>query len=194
MDPADCLTAAAQDSSYAEPYRPLEFSQGAAHFAEHDTGADDDQSFAESGDRGNGGFPAAAGLAEKVIGGGIGLFERAGIGDRRIGAVPADSGAADNGLHFIGDVTERFDEEVAAFGPAFFNDFFSFGAPSFVGYAGAGKMDDIIGLADGFGVDERRLPGPSAGVEGLAPTEASAPKGGKPGWLRREGAGHCGTG
>ena len=31
--------------------------------------------------------------------------------------------------------------------------FLSFGGPAVVGNAGAGEVDDIIGLADGFGVD-----------------------------------------
>jgi len=59
------------------------------------------------------------------------------------------------------------DEEIAAFRPAFFNDLFPFGAPSFVGYACAGKMDDIIGLTDGIRVNETGVGVPAETLEAL---------------------------
>ena len=106
MDPADHLAATAEDSGDTELYRLLKFGQGAPLFTEHDAGTDDDQPLAELGDGGNGGLPEPAGFAEKIIVGWISLFERPWIRDLRIGAIPADGGRTNHGLHFIGDVAE----------------------------------------------------------------------------------------
>src|SRR5258708_14877707 len=89
MNPANHLFAAAKDGGYAKPDGLSEFNQGAAFVAEDDAGADDDQAFAQVGDRSNSFLPETAGFTKEVGVGRVGFFKRTGIGNGGAMAIPA---------------------------------------------------------------------------------------------------------
>src|SRR5258708_31409166 len=102
MNPANHLFAAAKDGGYAKPDGLSEFNQGAAFVAEDDAGADDDQAFAQVGDRSNSFLPETAGFTKEVGVGRVGFFKRTGIGNGGVRGKPAERGRAGERPDFFG--------------------------------------------------------------------------------------------
>src|SRR5258708_31204566 len=122
MNPANHLFAAAKDGGYAKPDGLSEFNQGAAFVAEDDAGADDDQAFAQVGDRSNSFLPETAGFTKEVGVGRVGFFKRTGIGNGGGRALTTGCGPAGHRLVFFWDFFLWFFQQ----GPDFWAAFFSY--------------------------------------------------------------------